>query len=93
MLRSQLALSYSGGDSAGQVPHAGQMSGSGKLLAPVHTCGRFWPDLGNSEVIHWTKNALFVEVKRGKASFYLYTCVVRVMFGMGEGIGRDSAGF
>src|SRR5215831_10469179 len=34
------------------------MSGSGKLLAPVHTCGRFWPDLGNSEVIHWTKNAL-----------------------------------
>ena len=38
------------------------MSGSGKLLAPVHTCGRFWPDLGNSEVIHWTKNALSLEV-------------------------------
>src|SRR5262249_40869574 len=29
-----------------------QMSGSGKLLALVHTCDRFWPDLGNSEVIH-----------------------------------------
>jgi hypothetical protein len=38
------------------------MSGSGKLLAVVHTCGRFWPDLGNSEVIHWTKNALSLEV-------------------------------
>src|SRR5215471_14471146 len=24
---------------SGQVPHAGQVSGSGKLLAPVHTCG------------------------------------------------------
>src|SRR6516165_4306994 len=35
---------------------------SGKLLAPVHTCGRFWSDLGNSEVIHWTKNALSLEV-------------------------------
>src|SRR5215472_10765693 len=38
------------------------MSGSGKLLAPVHTSSRFWPDLGNSEVIHWTKNALSLEV-------------------------------
>jgi len=35
---------------------------SGKLLAPVHTCDRFWPDLGNSEVIHWTKNVLSLEV-------------------------------